>query len=70
MLSFLKKFFSLFPHPIFHSKTHRGTFFVKDGGNSLKRMHVAGGHIKSNKDEQGKGVKNWKFQANILSQCP
>ena len=62
--------FSLFPHPIFHSKTHQRTFFVKDGGNSLKRMHVAGGHIKSNKDEQGKGVKNWKFQANILSQCP
>ena len=64
--------FLSFHWPIFHSKIHkrRGTFFERRGS-LLKRTYVEGKTCKTNRDKQvGKGVKNWKFRANVLFEWP
>ena len=42
-------------------------FLRGGGGNSLKQTYIEGVHVKrTGTNKGGKGVKNWKFRANIL----
>ena len=80
-VEFTKKLvlFSLFtPWFFIRNKHHkrRRTFFERGGGNSLKRTYVegvggGGGTCKINRNgQEGRGVKNWKFWANVLFEWP
>ena len=71
MLGLEKNYFFLSFHPSFYIRNkhhkHRGTFLRGGKGDSLKQTYIEGGTCKSNRNQQGgSGVKNWKFQVNVL----